>query len=570
MQKKNWIYASKKLERERVLEFSEKYNLPASMSAVLLNRGIDSEEKLRAFLKKPLSGVHNPMGLGDMEAAAERIKTAIENKEKIMIYGDYDADGVTATSILYMFLEDMGADVDYYIPDRLSEGYGMNIRAVNRISKTGTKLIITVDCGITSVGEVELAKAQGMEVIVTDHHTPQEKLPDTLIINPKREDSEYEFDSLAGAGVAFKLILACGMLFGKKTADVFNKYVEIAAIGTIADIVPLVDENRIIADRGIKALATTQNQGLVSLMELAGVKPGSLNSTSVAFGISPRINAAGRMGSAKTAVELLLSKTPEEGYKKALELDGLNRTRQNVEREIYNDAISKIEADVNFPKKRVIVLWGKGWHHGVIGIVAAKICERYYKPCIMISEENGLGTGSARSIPELNIFDAISDSKELLTKFGGHSQAAGLSLSAADFEEFEKRINKYAEGVLGDAEPIKTVEIDCRITTKDISIEYIKMLERFEPFGTDNEKPVFALLGAKVSGIGKMGADGKHLRLNIADYGRFINCVGFGMGDVADEIGDGDICDIAFTMEINDFRGEKSIQLMLKDIRLSN
>ncbi len=567
MQQKNWLYKCNNLNREEVSEFSAKYNLPLFMSVVFLNRGINTEEKLRAYLKKSLDTIHNPMQLPDMEAACQRIKAAIENNEKITIYGDYDADGVTATSILYLFLKEEGADVDYYIPDRFEDGYGMNIRAVNRISKTGTRLIITVDCGITSVGEVALAKAQGMEVIITDHHTCHEKLPETIVVNPKRADSEYPFDALAGVGVALKLALGVGMALGKKSADIFAKYVEIAAIGTIADIVPLTDENRVIADRGLKALKKTQNHGIAALMELAGIGGDNLTSTSVAFGISPRINAAGRMDSAAKAVELLLAKDREEGYKKALELDALNRTRQNVEREIYNEAMAKIDADVNFSQKQVIVVWGEGWHHGVIGIVAAKICEKFYKPCIMLSVEDGLATGSARSIPELNIFDAISDSEELLTKFGGHAQAAGLSLAEADIAEFEKRINKYAVKSLGEEAPVRKIEIDCRITPKDITTECVAALERLEPYGADNEKPVFALVGARVAGCDRIGADGRHLRVRLTSDGKYINCVGFGMGDYAAEIGEGDAVSVAFTMEINDFRGTKSVQLMLKDIK---
>lgn len=567
MQQKNWIYKCNNLNRDEVSAFSKKYSLPLVMSVVFLNRGINTEEKLRAYLQKSLDAIHNPMLLPDMADACGRIKTAIENREKITIYGDYDADGVTATSILYLFLEEAGADVDYYIPDRFDEGYGMNIRAVNRISKTDTKLIITVDCGITSVGEVALAKAQGMDVIITDHHTCHEKLPETIVINPKRTDSEYPFDSLAGVGVALKLVLGLGIVLGKKSSEIFSKYVEIAAIGTIADVVPLTGENRVIADKGLKALKNTKNYGIDALMELAGVSRESLSSTAVAFGISPRINAAGRMETARKAVELILAKNREEGYKKALELDSLNRTRQNVERDIFNEAMAKLDSDVNFSKKRIIVVSGEGWHHGVIGIVAAKVCEKFYKPCIMLSVENGLATGSARSIPEINIFDAIESCEELLTKFGGHAQAAGLSLAEADIAEFEKRINKYAEKILGEEEPIRKIEIDCKITAKDICMECVAALERLEPYGTENEKPIFSLTGARVAGCDRIGADGKHLRLKLTSEGKFINCVGFGMGDYADGIREGDFVSIAFTMEINDFRGTKSVQLMLKDIK---
>lgn len=569
MQQKNWVYKCSGLKREEVEEFAKKFGMSLVMAVVFLNRGIDTEEKLKNYLKKPLECIYNPMLLPNMEEACQRIKRALDEGEKITVYGDYDADGVTSTSILYMFLSEVGADVNYYIPDRFSEGYGLNIMAVNRISKSGTKLLITVDCGIVSTGEVQLAKAQGMDVIITDHHTPQEKIPETVVVHPKLPDSEYPFGELAGVGVAFKLILGLGITLGMKSSDIFNRYVGIAAIGTIADVVPLKDENRVIVDRGIRALKDTKNFGISSLMDIAGVNREIMTAASVAFGISPRINAAGRLDSAKAAVELILAATHEEGYKKALELDERNRTRQGIEQKILSEALDMIENDCNFQKKRVIVLAGEGWHHGVIGIVASRICEKFYKPCIMLAAENGLAKGSARSIPGFNMFDALSECSDFLTKFGGHSQAAGLTLSLADLDGFSGKINKYADSVLTDEDMIKKIEIDCRINPKDVSIEYAMALNALEPYGAENEKPVFALMGMNVLMIGRMGAEGKHLRMRLVKSGSYINCVGFGMGDYADEIKEGEFIDVAFNMDINDFKGNKSVQLMLKDIRKS-
>lgn len=567
MQQKNWIYKCNSLKRETVEEFAGKFGLSLMMAVVFLNRGIDTEEKLKSYLKKSLDGIYNPMLLPNMDKACERIKKAVDNGEKITVYGDYDADGVTATSILYMFLSELGAEVDYYIPDRFSEGYGLNIMAVNRISKSGTKLLITVDCGIVSTGEVQLAKAQGMEVIITDHHTVQEKIPDTLVVHADIPESEYPFKSLAGVGIAFKLILGLGMTFGLKSSEIFNRYVGVAAIGTIADVVPLTEENRIIVDRGIKALKETGNFGLSSLMEIAGVNRELMNSTSVAFGISPRINAAGRLDSAKAAVELIIAGSKEEGYKKALELDEKNRERQGIEQKIMAEALAMIERDCNFERKKVIVLVGEGWHHGVIGIVASRLCEKFYKPCIMLSSENGIAKGSARSIEGFNMFDALVHCSDLLTKFGGHSQAAGLTLSRADAEGFTVKINKYADSVLTEEDMVRKLKIDCRINLRDINIECVTALNNLEPFGEGNEKPVFSLCGVNVQAIDRIGTDGKHLRLRCGDAAKTVNCVGFGMGEYADAIKEGDFIDIAFSMEINDFRGTKSVQLMLKDIK---
>ena len=567
MEQRIWTYKSRGLTQKQVKEFSQKYGILPILSVVLLNRGISDEESLRKYIKKPLDSIYNPMLLPGMEKACNRIKSAIDNNEKIVIYGDYDADGVTSVSILYLFLSELGANVSYYIPDRLTEGYGLNIKAVNKLSKSGTKLIITVDCGIVSSGEVELAKAQGMDVIITDHHTPQDKIPDTIVVHPNLPQSEYPFKELAGVGVAFKLILGLGMTLGIKSSDIFNKYVEIAAIGTISDVVPLRDENRVIVDRGIKALKVTKNFGLSSLLDLAGVNRDLITTTSVAFGITPRINATGRLSSAKDAVEMLTSASHEEGYKKALELDSLNRKRQAVEKDILDEALSKINADCNFSAKKVIVIAGDDWHEGVIGIVAAKICDKFYKPCIVLSTKDGLATGSARSIPSFNIFEALKSCEDLLTKFGGHSQAAGLSLSASDIDAFSKKINHYASTTLKDEDMVKSIELDLRLNPTDINMRTAEALSVLEPLGAENEKPIFSLCNIPVLTASKIGVDGKHLKLSLGSQKNLINAVGFGMGEYADYLKSGDFIDVAFNLDINDFRGTKSVQLILKDIK---
>lgn len=566
MNQRKWIYKNEGLNPDNIREFVNKYGISPILATLFLNRGLTNEEALKNYLKKPLESIYNPNLLPGMEKASERIAYAIKNKEKITIYGDYDCDGVTSTAILYSFLSEQGADVSYYIPNRLEEGYGLNIRAINKLSKTGTKLIITVDCGIVSCGEVQLAKAQGMDVIITDHHTPQEKIPEAIVVHASIPQSEYPFKELAGVGVAFKLILGLGLHLGIKSSEIFNKYVEIAAIGTISDVVSLKDENRVIVDRGVKALKSTKNHGLTALMELAGINKELLTSTSVAFGITPRINAAGRLSSATTAVEMLLSETYEEGYKKALELDSLNRKRQAVEKEIFDEALAIIESDCNSQAKKVLVIAGEDWHEGVIGIVAAKISDKFYKPCIVLSKKDGLATGSARSIPALNIFDALTSCEDLLTRFGGHSQAAGLSLSESDIDAFSERINKYANSVLTDEDMIKNIELDCRLRPSDITMKTAESLKVLEPLGAENEKPLFSLCGIPVLGASKIGADGRHLRLTLGKVGEVINAVGFGMGEYKDNLAEGDIIDVAFSLDINDFRGTKSVQLMLKDI----
>lgn len=568
MHKVKWNFKSSLISPSKINDFAKKYSISYVMSTVLLNRGIETEEQLRVYLSKSLEGVHNPMLLPDMEKAAQRVLNAIENNEKIVIYGDYDVDGVTSTSLLYKFLAENGADVSYYIPDRIKEGYGLNIKAINKISKSGTKLLITVDCGITSVGEVELAKAQKMDVIITDHHTCKERLPAaSAVVNPKRPDSEYPFKYLAGVGVAFKLILAITMLMKKSTKECFDKYVPLAAIGTIADVVELQGENRIIADRGIKGLSVSENEGVKALLEISGAGNGIINSTTVAFMLAPRINAAGRMDSASLAAKLLLSESHSDAYDLAVELDTLNRNRQAIERNMYQEALEIIEANPDIKDKKIIILSKENWHHGVIGIVASKITELYYKPCILISaDENGKGKGSGRSVNGINLFDMLTACDDCLTQFGGHALAAGLSLDMKDFDAFYEQANKYIIDNVKE-EPQKTLDIDCTVPSGFITLANAKQLERFEPYGMSNEKPVFAMCGVKVAEASTMGADNRHLRLKAAADGKFFQAVGFSFGQYAKYLTPGRLIDIAFNLEINTYRGIESVQLMLKDIR---
>ncbi len=571
MRNKIWCYKNRSTDMGELNEFSKRYNLPPVIAAILFNRGIKDGEKARIFLQKPLSGVHNPFDLPDMEIAAERISEAIDNKEKIVIYGDYDVDGITSTVLMYTFLKSEGADVEYYIPDRVSEGYGINIMAINRISKSGAKLMITVDCGVTAVGEVEFARTQGLDVIITDHHTCKEELPRAVaVINPKRSDSTYPFDSLAGVGVAFKTALAVGAKRGRNTKDVFMKYVELAAIGTIADVVSVTDENRIIIEYGIEALKKVGNIGLKALLEVSNQSSKPIDSTAVAFTVAPRLNAAGRIGNSFTAVELLLSEDMEKAKKLAEELDRTNRERQETEQKILEEAMDKVMKDAQFDKKQVIVLSGEGWHHGVIGIVASRICERFYKPCILISYENGVGKGSGRSIAGFNLFEALSAVEEYLTNFGGHSQAAGLGINADSIDAFSAAINKYASSVLTAEDMIPKISIDCRVKPETVSLGFAKALKRLEPFGQDNEKPTFSLLGVRISMIDTVGADKRHLRMKIEADGQELWAIGFSMAEYCAFFKTGDLVDIAFTADINVYQGYENVQLILKDIKKSS
>lgn len=565
---KIWNFRNKQLKEDTIIGISQKYHIPQVISTILLNRGID-EENIPAFLKKSMADIVNPKLMLDMDKATERIRSAIANKEKIAVYGDYDVDGITSTALLYEFLHSLGADVQYYIPDRKGEGYGINIMAVNKLFKQGIKLMITVDCGITAIGEVEFAKLQGMDVIITDHHTCKDRLPSAAaaILNPKRPDCEYPFDSLAGVGVAFKLILALAMEDGLSTREVFEKYVDIATLGTIADVVPLVGENRIIADKGLTALKTSKRAGIQAIMEVAGVTDKEITSSTIAFAIAPRLNAAGRLGTATTAVELLLTQDENNARKIALTLDEENKERQLTERQIFNEAAEMIASDTNFGKKKIIVLAKEGWHNGVIGIVASRLCDIYYKPCILISHSNGVGKGSGRSIKNFNLFDALSHCEKHLTDFGGHAVAAGLNVNMSDFDTFVKEINKYADSVLTERDMIPSIDIDCPLSERYVTLENAKMLRNLEPFGMGNEKPVFSISGVEVMNIAAVGVDNKHLRIRINKNNKIINGIGFNMGNFISFVNQGDIIDIAFQMDINNYQGNESVQLILKDIK---
>lgn len=567
MQKVCWRFKNSLVEPDKINEIAKKYSISSIMATVLLNRGLEEEEKIVGYIKKSLASVHNPDLLPDMQNAAQRIVKAINEGEKITVYGDYDADGVTSTALLYGFLRENGANADYYIPDRITEGYGLNIKAINRLSRTGTRLIITVDCGIASVGEVELAKAQKMEVIITDHHTCHDKIPNAYaVVNPKRADSEYPFNALAGVGVAFKLILAITKYIGKSTKECFDKYVELAAIGTVADVVSLHDENRVITHYGVNRLSKTQNPGIKALMRIAGILEKPVNSTSIAYTLSPRINAAGRMSSASNAVELLLSQNENEAQQLAKQLNDLNIERQKKEHEIFEDALGMI--DDNISNRKIIVLAKEGWHHGVIGIVASRICEMFYKPCILISIENGKAKGSGRSVDGINLFDALSHCEEYLTQFGGHSLAAGLSLDMKDFDAFYKAIDKYISDTVK-TEPVKMLDIDCSVPSAFITVNSAKQLNWLEPYGMENEKPVFAMSGVEVVSANTMGSDNKHLRLIVRAGEKEIEAVGFSMGEYAKYLTPTRRIDIAFNLEINNFKDVEKVQLVIKDIKSS-
>ncbi len=561
MNKKWEIY---KTNEEKVEELQKKYKLNRLLSTLLTNRGITEETEIEKFLNPKRSDFYDPFGMPDMEKAVERILKAIENKEQIIIYGDYDVDGITSVTVLKSFLEERGIQVNVYIPNRLNEGYGLNKTAMEEIAKQGNKLMITVDCGITAVEEVEYAKKFGIETIITDHHEPAEELPKAIaVVDAKRKDNKYECRNLAGVGVVFKLIQALSIKL-KLDQKEYLKYLDIVCVGTISDIVPLTDENRVIVKLGLKLVEQTKNLGLKEILQSCGYS--KINSTTISFGVAPRINACGRMGHQEEALNLLLSKEEKEVKELTQKINEYNKIRQEIEKNIYNEAIEQIEKERN-DNKNTIVVFGKGWHHGVIGIVSSKITELYFKPSILLCEEDGECKGSGRSIPGFDLHEALMECNDTIEKFGGHAMAVGININKEKVEEFKEEFEKIAKEKEVD-KIIPILNLDAEIKLDDVNKEMVDSLKELEPFGEANKMPIFAFRNLKIDSIRSL-SDGKHLKLSVKDNKNIINAIGFNMGALADTYRIGDRVDIAGNLEINSFNGVDSIQINIKDIMKS-
>lgn len=552
-----------KVDEEKVEQIACKYQIGKLLANILVNRNIVEEKEITTFLQPTRNDFYNPFLMPDMEKAVTRILQAIQKKENIMIYGDYDVDGITSITVLKKFMQERGALVADYIPNRLEEGYGLNKPAIQRIVEQGYSLMITVDCGISGIEEVAYGNALGLETIITDHHEPGENLPDALaIVDAKRKDSTYPFNQLAGVGVVFKVIQAISQKLQLPEKE-YLKYLDIVCVGTISDIVPLVDENRVIAKLGLKLVEVTKNIGLRTLLELSGYR--QVDSNAISFGIAPRINACGRMGKEREALNLFLTTDPIEARNIANRLNTYNKERQDTEKEIFKQAVEQIEQANK--EAEVIVLGDSRWHHGVIGIVSSKITEMYFKPSILICFEENEGKGSGRSIPGFDLFEALSHCQTYLDKFGGHSMAVGVSVKKENFEKFKKEFEEYAHNSsIHDIIPI--IPIDKEVTLKDIQIEQVKELSQLEPFGEANKTPIFLYRNLKIQAIRAL-SEGKHLKLTLKDEHFFLDGIGFNLGDLTQQYCIGDKVDVVGTLEINSFGGRQNIQINIKDMMKS-
>lgn len=540
---------------------------------LLSNRGLDSADKVKAFINKDDIPLHDPYLLTDMDRAVERIRRAIQQKEHVCIYGDYDVDGVTSTMMLYDYLTARGVTCDYFIPDRISEGYGLSLPVIKRMVGV-VDMIITVDTGITATEEARYAKEQGIDMVITDHHNCKEQLPDAVaVVNPHREDCAYPFKNLAGVGVVFKLLCAVD----GDTKRICDRYADIVAIGTIADVMPIVDENRRIAAMGLKKLETVRSPGILALMRHSGIiKRGhqvkKVTSSTVGYVLAPRINAAGRIASASRAVELLTTNDPAVADRIAEELCETNKLRQQMEQDIYEQALEQIRktcADDCF-----FVLGSDGWHQGVIGVVASKIAEKYSLPCILFSYDGDIAKGSGRSIKGFSLMEALASCGDLLSEYGGHELAAGLSVDRDKIEELRRRINAYAAQYLTKTDSALPLEIECQVDFSDITMKGIEEMQRLEPFGLQNPQPVLMMKRVALADVVPL-AGGKHYKFKLRPHhkkysaGEEIGAIWFSVpADV--KLSEGMICDVVFTADINEYMGQRAPQVTIKALRLSD
>lgn len=554
------VWSVKKYDKEKIDELVKKYNISEMLAKLILAREI---EDVDMFLNGTLEDLKDPYKMKDMKKFVERIDKAKENNEKICIYGDYDVDGITSITVMYKFLTNLGLDVIYYLPDRLMEGYGVNTGALDKIKNEGVKLVITVDCGITAVEEVNYAKSIGLDMCITDHHECSDKLPEAIcIVNPKQKDDET-FSMLAGVGVAFKCITALAQKYNM-SKDSYLKYLDIVALGTISDIVPLVDENRVISKFGLEMMKKTKNLGLKALLNIINFK--NIDSTMVSFGMAPRINACGRMGNAGVAVELLLEKDKIKADNLATKLNNQNTKRQQVEKKIF-DAAEKMIQKNHLDLKNSIVLYNENWHNGVIGIVASRLVNMYYKPVILLTKENGVVRGSGRCPTGFSLYDTLTKCKESLIQFGGHELAAGLSIEEDKIKEFTDVFEKVVtDGIVGEVKQI--ISVDERINYRDLNVNLLKDISTLKPYGQANREPLFLYKGLKVQSIRTIKED-KHLKLTLRDDKYQIEALAFSQGNRRDELRLGDKVDVLCSVDINTYTTPRTVQLILQDFKKS-
>jgi single-stranded-DNA-specific exonuclease len=569
MLSKRWEIASKDPKVEEKLAAA--LQIRPLAARLLVNRGLTTIEAAHEFLAPSLQRLHDPFLMRGMAEAVDRLVHSLRSQEAIVIYGDYDVDGITATAVLHWFFRDIGVPVPYYLPHRMREGYGLNAEAVRKLAEAGTRVLITVDCGITGRDEVQLARRLGMDVIVTDHHQVPPTLPDAVaVLNPHQSECGYPAKELSGVGVAFKLVMALrGRLrqeprWANKTPNL-RRHLDLVALGTIADIAPLLGENRILVKHGLQELTRTQKLGVQTLKRVARIAEQDIGPRQVGFTLAPRLNAAGRLAAAKAGVELLLSEDAVQAEKLALYLDSVNRERQAVQTQIYAEAKAALEADGGIDKRWAIVLASDRWHPGVVGIVASKLVEEYGRPTVLIGLEGDTGKGSGRSIAAFHLYNALVDCQECLVGFGGHEHAAGLRIHREQVPLFEEALNRVAREQLTEAACMPSLPIDAEVRLQEIDDTLLEFIARLEPFGEGNPQPVVLARGVEVVGVPTLvGRERQHLRLTLRQGGMILPGIGFAMGGRLTQAKTG-VLDIVFSPQRHVWNGREEHQLVLRD-----
>ena len=550
-----------------VFRLTEEFKTSEIIGRVLANRDIESLESSRSFFDPKLSQLHDPFLMKNMNIAARMVTEKVKSGGRIFIFGDYDVDGTTGSSALFLFLNSLECDAKVYIPNRIKEGYGLSREGIDVAKDWGADLLISCDCGINATDEVAYANDQNLEVIITDHHMPDENLPEAkAILNPKQPGCSYPFKGLCGGAVVFKLIQAVSKLL-ELDNDLVHQYIDLITLGTAADIVPLTDENRIIVKHGLKSLSKTKKPGLRALLEVSGLGEKELTVGRLLFWAAPRINAAGRLGDANRAVQLMTTENLPESLKLARELDEENRQRQDLQQSMVDEAIMKVNAEIDLEKEKAIVLWDDNWHEGVIGIVASKIKETYHRPAVIISLSNGTGKGSARSVKGFDLYENLTECRELLDGYGGHPMAAGLTLDRENLEDFRTRFSNLAYETLADDDLVNSLDIEGEMDLNLIDSRFMDFLEKLAPFGPGNMTPKFITRHVIPVGNPRLVGKGDHLKFRAKKGEASYDAIGFNMGNHYEKLITGKPIDIAYVVEKNEWQGRTSIQLNIMDIK---
>ncbi len=566
----NWVI-KKQGDEEQVKHLQEVLGIEYSIANLLVQKGITTFDAAKEFFRPDLKNLHDPFLMKDMQKAIDRLNIAREKKESLLIYGDYDVDGTTSVSLVYLYFKEYFDIIDYYIPDRDNEGYGISIEGINYASENNFSLIIALDCGIKAVEKIEYARTKGVDFIICDHHTPGDTIPGAVaVLDAKQKDCEYPYKELSGGGVGVKLIQGFQASL-KKDFDELIQYLDLVAVSIASDIVPITGENRVLSHFGLIQLNNSPSNGLKTILKVSRIQSKNITIEDIVFRIGPRINAAGRMESGKKSVDLLVSEDEKPAMLIAEKINDINIDRRSVDSNITCEALSIIDSDENLQKRKSTVLFNPEWHKGVIGIVASRLMEHYYRPTIILTKSNGFATGSARSVNGFDLYDAIEKCSDLLVNFGGHKYAAGLTLKLENVEEFKKKFEEVVEENIQPDQLIPVVEIDSELQLNQIDDKFYRVLNQFSPFGPENMAPVFLTENVADNGEGKVvGANSEHLKLSLIqeeDPYKVFSAIAFGRGKALKKIKGGHAFDICYSVGKNNFRGQSTLQLNIKDIK---